>query len=216
MAQYSFPNRIQIGDLSLDSISLEIIDIGHISAYFGFPIHGIIGADLLQNYVVETDILHRKILFYDQDSFRYMGAGVKMETIDLGSGLFAVPLSFIPKGRKESITLPLKFDTACGDHLIFHNYTVREHQLSTRKKYKIVQGFGADSTLTKNLRAKLSSVSFADQYWRNVPVVFEVDPNHAQEKGKNMAAGLLGQRILLEFNITYDLSNTSVYLQHIK
>jgi hypothetical protein len=47
--------------------------------------------------------------------------------------------------------------------------------------------------------------------WKRVPVVLEVDPLNRESERK--ADGLIGQSLLLDFIITYDLSRKTAYFE---
>ena len=124
-------------------------------------------------------------------------------------------MEIIPKGSKTTILITIKIDTAAANYLTFHNEFVTEYQLlNPNKKYKSKHGFGADATISNNLSGKISSATLAEKKWKNIPVVFEVDP--LNRNSKRQADGLLGQKMLLDFNITYHLNEGIVYLEERK
>ena len=92
-----------------------------------------------------------------------------------------------------------------------HHESVQKNDLVSDKNLKRVQGFGADSTITNNLRYKAKEVQIGSKKWKRVPLVLEVDPiNTNQER---LGDGLIGQGLLLDFNIIYDLKGGYVYLE---
>lgn len=211
-AERSANNSLEIGGITLDSITLTVIDLDHLSEYFEYRIDGIIGFDLLKNFVVDVNIDQMKMTIYDPVNFVYTDDGIAMKVQNLEANHFGVPVSFIPKKQREEITLIFNFDTACVEHLIFHNHTLQEYDLLPKAKYKISRGFGADTTITRNVRTKLRSVSFAGQQWKKPSVVFQVDPISIRSKKNSQAKGLIGQKVLINFNIVYDLSKETIYL----
>lgn len=215
-AERSTNNTLEIGGIKLDSIPLTVIDLNHLSKYFEHRIDGIIGFDLLKRFVVDVNIDQMMMSIYDPTNFKYTGEGMAIKVEKLEANHFGVPVSFVPKKQKEEITLIFNFDTACVEHLVFHNQTLHKHDLLTKTRYKISRGFGADSTITRNFRTKLKSVSFAGKTWKRPSVVFQVDSISIRSKKGSIADGLIGQKILLNFNIVYDLSKETIYLQPTK
>ena len=209
-------NEILIGEnFRLDSISLALIDLSHLSKHFQTKIDGIIGIDLLNKAVIETNIDAMQFLLFSTENYKYNGTAEPLELIGLESNHLGLPIEIISKESKKSISLIIKIDTAAGNYLTFHNHTVTEYNLiNKKKKYKKKSGFGADSTITNNLEGKISSAVFAGEKWRNIPVVFEFDKLNNSSNRK--ANGLIGQKMLLDFNITYNLNSGYIYLENRK
>jgi hypothetical protein len=209
-------NDLFIGqNFRLDSISLALMDLSHLSNYFKIKIDGIIGIDLLNKAVIETNIDSMQFLLFSTENYNFNGIAEPLELIGLESNHIGLPIEIITKGSKKSISLIIKIDTAAANYLTLHNHTVTEYNLvDEKKKYKKKSGFGADSTITNNLEGKISSVEFAGEKWRNIPVIFEVDElNNSSDRKAN---GLIGQKMLLDFNITYNLKSGYIYLENRK
>jgi hypothetical protein len=209
----SFPNTLSSGQATtLDSISLYVMDLSHISQYLGFSVDGIIGIDLLKKFILETNIDNRELRLYSHENYSYAGIATPIPIEDLESGHFGIPIEIVPKRGDEPIRLVVKIDTGADNHLTFHNETLtRFNLINPRKKYKIREGFGADSTLTQNLRGKVKFALLGTKRWRNIPAIFEIDP--VNRISKREADGLIGQEMLLDFNITYNLMDRVVYFK---
>lgn len=209
----SSSNELKLNEnFKVENISLFIMDLAHISEYLKINVDGIIGFDLLNQAIVETNIDLMEIRFFNKANYKYLGNANQLKLIDLESNHFGLPLEIKPKGSKEILTLIVKIDTGAANYLTFHNDIVNKYNLIDKKKrYKIKKGFGADSTITSNLKSKISLAKFALKEWKNIPVVLEVDSLNQSSKRK--ADGLIGQKMLLDFNITYNLDNKVIYLE---
>jgi hypothetical protein len=212
-ARTSEDNMISIGQIVLESQSIEVFSLQHLSDYLKMQVDGVIGHELLKRYVVRTDIEKMKMYLYDTTSYTYLGDGKEVRIVDMEHHHFGIPLSFKPKKQASMIILPFKIDTGFSGHLVIHNHAVKDHQLLTSKKYKKNIGFGADSTKTTNLRSKVKEVSFAGQTWKNIPAVFEIDPINIEANNSSKSFGLIGQKLLLGFNIVYDYLRNMIYLE---
>jgi len=212
----SYPNRLTIGEkLSLDEITLVMMDLSHLSNYFKSVVDGIIGFDLLEKVITETNIDSYEMRFFSNTDYLHEGNSEPLKIIGLESNHLGLPMEIIPKGSKTSILITIKIDTAAANYLTFHNEFVTEHELlNPTKKYKTKQGFGADATISNNLSGKIVFATLAEKKWKNIPVVFEIDPLNRNSKRK--ADGLIGQKMLLDFNITYHLDEGIVYLEERK
>ena len=61
----SFPNKLTIGEkLNLDDITLVMMDLSHINNYFKSDVDGIIGYDLLERVITETNIDSFEMRFF--------------------------------------------------------------------------------------------------------------------------------------------------------
>jgi predicted aspartyl protease len=206
-------NELKIGEkLNLENITLVLMDLSHLSKYLNTNVDGVIGYDLLEKFITETNIDDKKIRFYSPIDYVFKGNAKTIELTTLESNLFGILIETVPKNQSESTTLNLQIDTGADNYLTFHNKIVKEHQLiNSKKRQKTIKGFGADSSIVTNVRGKVSQIGFGDKKWRNVPVTFEVDPINSREN--SLADGLLGQRLLLDFNITYNLKERLVYFE---
>ncbi len=206
-------NELKIGEkLILENITLVLMDLSHLTKYLNTNVDGVIGYDLLEKFITETNIDSKEIRFYSPNDYVFNGHAKTIELTTLESNLFGILIETVPKNQSESITLNLQIDTGADNYLTFHNKIVKEHQLiNSKKRQKTIKGFGADSTIVTNVKGKVSEIGFGDKKWKNVPATFEVDPINSREN--SLADGLLGQRLLLDFNITYNLKERLVYLE---
>ncbi len=206
-------NELKIGEkIILEDITLVLMDLSHLTKYLKTNVDGVIGYDLLAKFITETNIDEKEIRFYSPIDYVFQGNAKTIELTTLESNLFGIFIETVPKNQSESITLNLQIDTGADNYLTFHNKIVKEHQLiSSKKRQKTVKGFGADSTIVTNVSGKVSEIGFGDMKWKNVPVTFEVDPINSRKN--SLADGLLGQKILLDFNITYNLKERLIYLE---
>lgn len=213
LSKTSENNELYIGEkFKIDGVSLVLMDLSHLSDYFKTAIDGVIGVDLLNQTILETNMDAMEMRFFSKSTFSYKGQAQPLQLIGLESNHVGLPIAIIPKGKKENINLIVKIDTAADNYLTFHNETVTKHHLlDPKKKYKIKKGFGADATITKNLSGKISEATFGTKKWENIPADFEVDSLNSVSKRK--ADGLIGQEMLLKFNITYHLKAGVVFLE---
>lgn len=153
--------------------------------------------------------------FYSDSGYLHKGNSKAFKIIGLESNHIGIPLEIVPKGSKNSVLITGKIDTAAGNYLTLHNELVKEYGLiNPKKKYKTRKGFGAEATISNNLSGKITASTLVEKNWKNIPVVFEVDPINRNSKRK--ADGLIGQKMLLDFNITYHLNEGIIYLEERK
>jgi predicted aspartyl protease len=204
-------NRVRLGKmLILDNVSIAVLDLSHLSKYLKTNVDGVIGNELLQNLVTETNIDAMKMCFYNFENYKYKGNGTPYELIGLESGHLGIPFEIIVRKESSPIKMTFKIDTGADNYLTFHNETVMTYNLLDKsRRLKPKQGFGAEPTVSKNLSGKISKAEFCGKTFKNVPVVFEVDPLNSISK--RLANGLVGQSVLIKFNITYNLNGGLAY-----
>jgi hypothetical protein len=209
----SSSNELRLDDnFKIENLKLFIMDLDHISDYLKITVDGIIGYDLLNQAIIETNIDLMEIRLFKKANYTYLGNAHQLKLIDLESNHFGLPIEIKPKGSKEILTLIVKIDTGAANYLTFHNDMITKYNLiDKKKKYNIKKGFGADSTITRNLKSKIALAKFALKEWKNIPVILEVDSLNQSSKRK--ADGLIGQKMLLDFNITYILDKKIIYLE---
>jgi hypothetical protein len=197
---------------TITGTELAWMDLSHLSKYLYTQVDGVIGSDLLHNFVVETNHRDKKLKFYDPTDFQYTGQGTVVDLMGLESGHIGIPAQVVFEKGGNAQELVLKVDTAAPNAITLHNQSaVKYDLLSNEKNLRKTEGFGADPTVTTNLRTKAHRVALMGKVWKRVPVVLEVDPLNRESERK--ADGLIGQSLLLDFIITYDLSRKTAYFE---
>ncbi len=206
-------NTIRLGErYMLDSVELYLMDLAHLSAHYKTPIDAILGTDLLSRAVVCTDLDAMRMRIHDPRTYVHAGSAAALTATELDSGTYGFPMQVVPDGRKDTIEVLVKIDTGADNHLTFYNHAVAAHGLMREgKRYRSVRGFGAEPTMTHNRRGRLVAATVGGHTWRKVPVVYQVDPVNALSK--HACDGLIGQQLLNDFTITYDLPAGKVYLE---
>jgi hypothetical protein len=97
--------------------SLVVHDIGvRLAAMAGRDIHGFLGVELFNRYVVELDAENRRLLLHDPETFVYRGGGqvLPLEVID---GRPVIDGLVVVKAGKKPVPIRLVVDTGSGRFL---------------------------------------------------------------------------------------------------
>ena len=97
--------------------SLVVHDIGvRLAAMAGRDIHGFLGVELFNRYVVELDAENRRLLLHDPETFVYQGGGqvLPLEVID---GRPVIDGLVVVKAGKKPVPVRLVVDTGSGRFL---------------------------------------------------------------------------------------------------
>ncbi|MCB0766742.1 MAG: hypothetical protein KDB95_05990, partial [Flavobacteriales bacterium] len=168
--------------------------------------------DLLSRAVVCTDVEAGRMRIHAPEGYVHSGSAAAIKAIELDSGTYGFAMKVVPDGRRDTIEVLMKIDTGADNYLTFYNHAVVAHGLMREgKRYKGTTGFGAEPTITRNRKGKLVAASVAGRSWRKLPVVYQVDPVNSDSK--RTCDGLIGQHLLNDFIITYDLPAGVVYLE---
>ena len=97
--------------------SLVVHDIGvRLAAMAGRDIHGFLGAELFNRYVVELDSKTRRVLLHDPETFVYQGGGqvLPLEVVD---GRPVIDGQVVVKAGKKPVPIRLVVDTGSSRYL---------------------------------------------------------------------------------------------------
>jgi hypothetical protein len=208
-------NTLSIGKVTLNKVPLEIIGLDHLSSYFKIPVDGIIGYDLFEKYILKIDADHKTMAFYDSIVSLATVAWKEVVAHKVDNNKIGVETFLLtPEGAFEGYIMAL--DTASPDEIHLFPNALADRRIALKQGRKKVKGFSADTTITENLRGKIKGVKLAGKEWRNVRTVIPTDPVSVKAFSDNQSFGLIGQELLLEFNMIYDYRNNRVYFQERK
>lgn len=177
----------------------------------GIPIHGIIGYDLFQDFVVDINYGSEVIKFYDPKYYK-KGNSKKSETL---------PLSIINEkayvdGKiviEEDFSIPVKLlvDTGSSDAVwLFENY---EKGIGIpEKNYTDFLGKGLNGNIFGK-RTKVSSVHIGSFSLKNAKAAFPDLESFSAVKDLGNRNGSVGGEILRRFNIIFNYPQGEITLQ---
>ncbi|MEQ9467156.1 MAG: aspartyl protease family protein [Ekhidna sp.] len=202
-------NTIELNGIELEKdIQLYATSLRHLEMSIGKNIDGIIGYDLLHHYVVRLDYDNGMFELYDQASFNYDGVGESFE--------FRLD-NYIPHIAGE-VTLNdgavLKGDfflnTGAGTTLDFNTKFAAKNKIIDRTGEHFsypVAGLSDQETL--HYEGRVQNFGFGTFDFGNMPVGIST-ANHGIQNNKKVA-GILGNKVLKRFNITFDYSREKIY-----
>ncbi|OJJ18708.1 hypothetical protein BKI52_24195 [marine bacterium AO1-C] len=198
--------------LSVGKIKLRANAIGfpmkHLEHKLGKRIDGIIGADLLIRYVIQIDYDQKLLRFFNFEGFKYAGKGKRMRLKMMGR-LAMCPLTIkLPNGEKH--TDDFLIDTGAGACVGFTTSFSKTHQLAKKfdKKYRFYTS-GATTNKTYLEAAKLPELTLGGYAFQDIPV--SISNTRRGVLGTYRNGGILGNRILKRFNITFNYKTRRAY-----
>lgn len=197
---------IELGDLKLGPVVAATLDLSAIGRRMGRDMPVILGKEVFQDLIVDLDYPNQRIRFLDPATFRYDGAGHRLEVLPANDGHKLVKLAI--EGLPEATVM---LDTGQGNALtLFQRYTDDNRLLDGRRQSKAVGG-GVGGTMEIVL-ARVAKVTIAGYEMADIPTSFHRnDVGGAFDTAK--LAGNLGAGILGRFRVIFDYPHDCLWLE---
>ncbi|WP_258097883.1 aspartyl protease family protein [Marinoscillum pacificum] len=203
-------NKIEINDVKLDDIELYTTELSHLEQTIGRNIDGIIGYDLLKNYVVKIDYEDMKIKLYNQDGYQNTGNGEKF-SFKLIHYIPTIQAS-VTLNNGESYTEDFFLNTGAGTTLDFNTPFAQKHDVIAKTgdhySYPVA---GLEDNETMHYEGRIQNFSIGTFNIDQLPIGISQAEHGIQHNKK--VAGIVGNGVLKHFNITFDYSKNEVYLE---
>ena len=202
-------NTIELNGIQLEKdIQLYASSLRHLEMSIGKNIDGIIGYDLLHHYVVRLN--YNELLFelYDENSYNHDGSGYSFE-FELDN--------YIPHIEGE-VTLNdgqvLKGDffinTGAGTTLDFNTRFAEKNDIINKTgdhfSYPVA---GLSKKETTHYEGRVKRFDLGEFQFNELPIGISTAKHGIQNNKK--VAGILGNKVLKKFNITFDYSRKKIH-----
>lgn len=186
----------------------------NLSRFLGMPVHGIIGTDLLKDFVVEINYRANVLTFYNHDHF-YARKKRKLKAYK------SFPLTFhdkkpyvktdIRSGKHHAEAANMLIDTGGWDAVWWFSNTVPSIPVPA-KNYKDTLGHGIQGPIT-GFRSKTDHFKLNDFQFHKPTTSFPDSLSLAHVvtfEGRN---GSIGGELLRRFHVILDYRNKKMYLK---
>ena len=180
-------------------IPASLVDL---SDQVGQPVRGILGADVLRQFVIEIEYDRSAIHFYDAKSFEYSGKGIKLPLIMRG-GLPSIHMKISLEGH-GSFEDDYAVETETASTVSVSKPYAAAHHINQKK----LKGFSrVEPNGGKTLLTRVKSVAIG-------PYVFE-EPivEFPPAAGPDNSGGSIGNGLLSRFRIFLDQPHQQVILE---
>lgn len=203
-------NKIEINDVKLEEIELYTTDLSHLEQTIGRNIDGIIGYDLLKNYVVKIDYQDMKIKLYDTESFNNPGY-VEKFSFKLIHYIPTVQAT-VTLNNGESYTEDFFLNTGAGTTLDFNTPFAQKHDvISKTGEHYSYPVAGLEDKETMHYEGRIRNFSIGTFNMDQLPIGISQAEHGIQHNKK--VAGIIGNGVLKHFNITLDYSRNEMFLE---
>lgn len=211
-ALHSKSNKFRMGNIFAVNKSLYIIhkEQFDLSSKLGITVHGMLGYDLLKNFVVTINYTTKKISFTKPENYKYKNCS-KCETFDLEFYRNKPYINGTIKniGSNEEIPVKLLIDSGGSDAIwLFED----ERFKAPKNSFDDFIGEGITGGIfgKRNMLQTFSLKSFVLKK-PNVAYLDSISTYHAKRfKERN---GSLGGAILKRFKVIFDYSNSKITLK---
>ncbi|HZW63956.1 MAG TPA: aspartyl protease family protein [Flavobacteriaceae bacterium] len=204
-------NRILAGNVINTNQELYIVFDASLNfaPRLGMPVHGILGSDFFENFVVEINYSSKYIRMYNPETYSYKNCR-KCTLIDIEMHNDKPYLQGEIEIKSKKIPVKLLIDSGGSDSLwLFENDSIN---LQDKKFFEDFLGHGLSGSVYGK-RSKLKSFTLADFKFLNPNVAFpDTLSFHPSARIKDRNGSISGN-ILKRFNLIVDYKNKKIQLK---
>jgi len=202
-------NKIKIKDLFCDDYKILIIlnQEFDFSARLGIDIHGIIGADLFENFIVDVNYKRRKLVFNNPETYKYKKCR-KCQSFPLNF-FFRKPYinASISTGESET-KVQLLIDSGSSDALWLIPHSDDRIKVPKRN-FDDFLGKGLSGNIFGK-KGKLNSLILGKFEFNNFLVSYPDSVSYELNDSSYERHGIIGAELLKRFSIIYDYPNKKI------
>lgn len=201
---------IDIGDASGDKLSGILLkeDPFHLSAYVGIPIHGIIGSDVFNSFMVKLNYLSSRMTLYNpEEKIRKRGDRIPIQLID--EKPYVNVLVSSEDGTKDSLLLLI--DSGAG-HAFSLDLTDDQKRIHPAKTIEGNLGKGLSGSIY-GLIGRLPEIQLGEFSIKKVVVAFPMYEDISVRSIMTERSGSVGGELLKRFHLLFDYSRQEIYLK---
>lgn len=208
--QMALNQNLKFGTLAIKDLNLVLINFSSLSANLGQRLDGIIGYEILNQYVTQIDFDQKKLSFYNS-----------IATVDT-NGYTAIPFEFsrninIPRfpvsiklANGQTFTGKVMFDTGSAISLIVSTPFSKYHDFSSKLgQISLSTGRGLNA-FTQDQLANIKSMSFNGFEFGEMGIRLTVNDKAEPKDGY---LGILGIEVIKHFNVILDYAHKKIYLK---
>jgi hypothetical protein len=198
--------RLRVGQISMDSLTIQVGNYDLLSSIYGEQIDGIVGYSFFSRYLVTIDYDSLKMDVYTAGPVRYPGGGFLLKP-----RVFGLPMMEGQLNDARDINSRFFFDTGAGLCLLFSSHFTDDSAVFAPKKKKPVLAEGAGLGGKKEFQlTTLKNFSIGPFRFKHIPTYIFDDNNDIT--GYPQLGGLIGNDLLRRFNLIVNYARSEIYL----
>ncbi len=199
---------ISLQGVQLLDQTIYVLPLESLSA-LGRKIDGVIGNDILKEFVVEIDYSARTINLYEPQGYRYSGAG-KIIPLTTDEGLLFVSASVTPEGRAP-IEAKFEIDSGSTGAILLNTPFVQSYNLLATVPKTIQTNTGGVGGTAKMFRGRVNNVRLG-RFVIDHPITHFSQATQG-DYASSKYDGLIGDQILRRFKVIVDYSRRRMILE---
>ncbi len=205
--ELAFANGVSFNlpGVELTNQRVRTLPLATFTPILGRPIHGTIGHDLFNRFVVEIDYAARRMHLYEPEDYRYSGKG-EIVPVSIENDEPFLRAQILQRGRAP-IEAKLKIDTGSANELGLNGSFVKSMNLvKPTQKVAPQPGVGLGG-LTENFVTRIGDLRIGRLLIRK-PVA-----GYSKDLARGGDAGTIGGEIFRRFRVIFDYSRKRVILE---
>ena len=199
---------LKLPNIEATTLTVYGLPIDFLSAPLGRKISGVIGNDILKQFVVEVDYSSQVINFYESQSYQYSGAGVVIPITVEG---YPFVRARITLAANRVIEGKFEIDSGSTGAITFNTPFVDRNRLLTSVSKSNQTRLGGVGGSAVAFSGRLKSISLGSFQLENLIARFSRARRGDDDSAKY--DGLIGGEILRRFNVIFDYSRRRMMLE---
>jgi Aspartyl protease/PDZ domain len=199
---------VSLSGVELLDQTIYVLPLDSLSA-LGRKIDGVLGNDVLKEFVVEIDYLAGTINLYEPQSYRYSGSG-EFIPLMMDDGLLFVRASITPQGLAP-IEAKCEIDSGSTGAILLNTPFVQRHNLLATVPKAIQTNTGGVGGTAKMLRGRVNNVKLG-RFVIDHPITHFSQATQG-DYASSKYDGLIGDQILRRFKVIVDYSRRRMLLE---
>ncbi len=196
---------LRLGPHSMKIKNVYSYDMSFLTESIGISIDGIIGYDLLYKYVVHVDYDRSVLELFDFGDSPEKGNAIRFS---LKTSIPTIQAKVI-LSENESFDDQFFVMTGAGTHLDLNGPGANERDLINKIGEVSSSQVGEGNRKMVYLEGNVEAFVFGNQFISNLPVGISTSKSGIQSDKR--VAGILGNRVLKMFNLTFDYLNNKIW-----
>jgi hypothetical protein len=201
---------LSAGRLVLEELELLQRSSERMELSLGVNIDGVIGADLLRDYVIEIHYDDRLLAIFDSGTYVYTGTGNRWDIE--ANQYFSLVTAEIGLGDGEILVGRYLIDTGAGLPLALNTPFVNDNNLLERIGARhLAYILRAQDVAMSSHPGRVPHFKLGGYQFDSLPVL--LSQTEAGPLSPSAIAGIIGNRIWRRFNTVYDYGRDRIYLE---
>jgi len=201
---------LKVKGITVPFEQMLVVHIGPMSAYVGRPVHGILGYDFINRYVLEIDYTLRKLHLHDPRTYHYTGNG-EIIPLTIRNQLPHIRARLKMPNRRI-VDANLIVDTGASNTLLLSTSFVQARALLSADFFTVADLVAGAGGPSPGVAGRIVELGFGAVRIRRPPVYFS---NSKEDTLADLlgADGVLGAEVLRRYRVIMDYANKRMILE---